>query len=72
MNIINKIMSLFGSTDKQLIRGTGITTIILYLTHYIFEDGSEVICFNKIAAAFLILVVYFISEPLLRRKHNIK
>lgn len=67
MNFISKILELFSGVDKQLIRGTGSTAIILYLAHYIFESDANSICFNKIAGAFLILVIYFILEPLLRK-----
>jgi len=72
MKILKQLTELFNTTDKQLIRGSGMTSAILYLLYYVFEDGTEMICFNKIAAAFIILFAYFIIEPILRPKQPTK
>lgn len=66
MNFIKTLLSLFDSTDFKLIRGGGMTAIIMYLVHYIFEADGNALCFNKVAAAFTILVLYFIIEPVVR------
>jgi hypothetical protein len=64
MSFKDRVKGSYQDVDRKLIRGGSFAGTSVYLLHHVIDRSGDLICFDKIAVAFGLLVFYFIAEPL--------